>query len=195
MTVSVAGKQGADSSLPFGIRNPTPASPSPTVPVWVLAQTYPRLAGSSEPGGATTSNRKTFDFGPLEPGKTTEAVWKLSAGRGRPLHPSLRRRCGAQRDGQGETAAGVKPGGSFVVRISETPPNTTVTDYGQIVEIGKSGKGSKCGPAMRRRLRAGSSSLSLALVAPSACGGLGGVERLLRPRDGHRRPPRAPASG
>ena len=35
------------------------------------------------------------------------------------------------------TAAGVAPGGSFRVTISSAPPNTIVTDNGEVVEIGK----------------------------------------------------------
>ena len=64
---------------PSAIRDPQPDLAQPDRPVWVLAAGYPKLAGSSEPGGAETSNRKTFDFGPLKPGATAEAVWKLSA--------------------------------------------------------------------------------------------------------------------
>ena len=79
ITIGIAGEQGTSSSLPFGIHDPQVGLAQSDRPVWVLAQTYPRLAGSSEPGGTSTSNPKTFDFGPLKPGQTTNAVWKLSA--------------------------------------------------------------------------------------------------------------------
>ena len=92
VTISIAGKQGQTSSLPFGVRDPQAGLAQPDRPVWVLAAGYPKLAGSAEPGGATTSNRKTFDFGPLKPGETTEAVWKLSAVKAGQLHPALPRR-------------------------------------------------------------------------------------------------------
>jgi len=57
ISVSIYGTAGQSSSLPFGIRDPSPGLAQPDRPVWVLAQTYPRLAGSEEPGGATTSAR------------------------------------------------------------------------------------------------------------------------------------------
>ena len=44
-----------------------------------------------------------------------------------------------------ETTGGVKPGGTFAVNISTTPPATEVTDSGEMVEIGKGGKGSRSG--------------------------------------------------
>ena len=62
--------------------------PSPTGRSGSSPQSYPRLAGSSEPGGATTSNRKTFDFGPLKPGATTERGLEAERGQGRPASRS-----------------------------------------------------------------------------------------------------------
>ena len=79
MIVSIAGREGQASTLPFGIRDPQPELAQPDRPVWVLAAQYPKFAGSSEPGGAGTSNPKTFDFGALKPGATANVVWKLSA--------------------------------------------------------------------------------------------------------------------
>ena len=79
VTISIGGKEGAASSLPFAIHDPQPGLSQGDRPVWVLAESYPRFAGSSEPGGASTSNRKTFALGPLKPGATATAIWKLSA--------------------------------------------------------------------------------------------------------------------
>jgi hypothetical protein len=47
VTVSIAGKEGQDSSLPFGIRDPQSGLAQPDRPVWVLAAGYPRLPDSS----------------------------------------------------------------------------------------------------------------------------------------------------
>jgi hypothetical protein len=121
VTISIAGKAGRGSSLPFGVRDPTPGLAQAERPVWVLAASYPRLFGSSEPGGATTSNRKTFAFGPLKPGKTTEAVWKLSA----------------VKAGHFTLLYGVAAGGSIATEISAVPPDTEVTDSGEVVEVEK----------------------------------------------------------
>lgn len=139
VTFTIAGKQGVESSLPFGVSDQGADLATPERPVWVLAQTYPRLQGSSEPGGATTSNRKTFDFGPLKPGATTSAVWKLSAVR--PGRYTLLYSVGAGLGGNAsaKTTGGVAPGGSFATDISEELPETEVTDSGEIVEV-KEGK-------------------------------------------------------
>jgi hypothetical protein len=134
VTISVAGKEGQASSLPFGIRDPQPGLAQPDRPVWVLAATYPRLLGSDQPGGASTSNRKTFSFGPLKPGASTRAVWKLSAVKAG--HFTLRYSVAAGLSGtaKAKTSGGVAPGGSFVTGISSVPPDTEVTDSGEVVE-------------------------------------------------------------
>jgi hypothetical protein len=143
VTVSIAGKEGQTSSLPFGIHDPQPELAQPDRPVWVLAESFPKLAGSEEPGGATTSSHKTFDFGALKPGATVEGVWKLSAVKGGRYTLLYDVNAGLNGGAKAKTASGVQPGGSFVVRISQRPPETEVTDSGQIVEIGKSKTGSK----------------------------------------------------
>jgi hypothetical protein len=138
VTVSIAGRAGQTSSLPFGIHDPQPGLSQPDRPVWVLAEHFPKLAGSSKPGGAATSNRKTFDFGPLKPGDTTNAVWKLSAVKTGRYTLVYRIDAGLSGTAKAETTGGVAPGGSFAARISSATPNTIVTDSGEVVEIGKS---------------------------------------------------------
>jgi hypothetical protein len=107
----------------------------------VLEETYPRLHGSVDPGGASTANRKTFGFGELDPGETVRAVWKLSAVR--PGKFTLLYKINAGPDGAAKatTSGGVIPGGSFTAEISERLPETEVTDNGEIVEIKKQQKG------------------------------------------------------
>jgi hypothetical protein len=134
VTVSIAGKEGQTSSLPFGIHDPQTGLAQPDRPVWVLAQTYPRLVGSSDPGGASTSNRKTFSFGPLKPGATTEAVWKLSAVKAGKFTLLYEIDAGLSGSVKAQTTGGVAPGGSFATEISAVPPDTEVTDNGEVVE-------------------------------------------------------------
>jgi hypothetical protein len=134
VTLSIAGKKGQDSSLPFGIRDPQTGLAQPDRPVWVLAQTYPRLAGSSDPGGASTSNRKTFSFGPLKPGATTEALWKLSAVRAGKYTVLYKIDAGVSGTAKAKTTGGVAAGGSFVTEITAALPDTEVTDDGEVVE-------------------------------------------------------------
>jgi hypothetical protein len=136
VTISIAGKEGQASSLPFGTSNPQTGLAQPDRPVWVLAAGYPRLHGSAEPGGATSSNRKTFSFGPLKPGKTTEAVWKLSAVKAGKFTVLYKIDAGLSGTAKAETN-GVAAGGSFATEISAVPPDTEVTDDGEVVEKAK----------------------------------------------------------
>jgi hypothetical protein len=134
VTMSIAGKAGQTSPLPFGIRDPTPGLAQPERPVWVLSEGYPRLAGSSSPGGASSSNRKTFVLGPLKPGATTRAVWKLSAVKSGHFTLLYEIDAGLSGTAKAKTSGGVAPGGSFVTEISAVPPDTEVTDDGEVVE-------------------------------------------------------------
>jgi hypothetical protein len=133
VTVSIAGKAGQTSALPFGIRDSQTGLAQPDRPVWVLAQGYPRLAGSSDPGGASTSNRKTFSFGPLKPDATTAAVWKLSAVKAGRFTVLYRIDAGLSGTAKAETN-GVAAGGSFATEVSAALPDTEVTDSGEVVE-------------------------------------------------------------
>jgi hypothetical protein len=135
VTFTIAGKEGVNSPLPFGVRDPQAGLAQPERPVWVLAQTYPRLAGSSKPGGATTSNRKTFDFGPLKPGQSTDAVWKLSAVRAGKFTLLYTIDAALGGNAKAVTKGGVTPGGSFATEITAALPETEVTDSGEVVEI------------------------------------------------------------
>jgi hypothetical protein len=135
VTFTIAGKRGGESSLPFGISEPQPELAQPERPVWVLAATYPRLHGSSDPGGASSSNRKTFDFGELEPGATTKAIWKLSAVRAGKYTLLYRIDAGLSGKARAKTTGGVAPGGSFATEISERLPETEVNGNGEIVEV------------------------------------------------------------
>jgi hypothetical protein len=139
LTVSftIKGQEGEDSSLPFGVSDPQPELAQPDRPVWVLAATYPRLHGSSDPGGASTSSPKTFSFGPLKPGESTQAVWKLSAVRAGKYTLLYKIDAGLSGNAAAETEGGVAPGGSFATEVSDRLPETEVTDSGEIVEIEK----------------------------------------------------------
>jgi hypothetical protein len=135
VTISVGGKDGQASSLPFGVRSPEPGLAQPDRPVWALSEKYPKLVGTDESAGAENAIRKTFAFGPLKPGETTEAVWKLSATRTGSYRLLYAIGAGLSGEAKAETAAGVEPGGSFAVRITAAPPETIVTDSGEVVEV------------------------------------------------------------
>lgn len=156
VSVSIAGKQGQTSSLPFGIHDPQPELAQPDRPVWVLAEGSPQIAGSDNPtvagnvknpGGTETANGKTFDLGALKPGKTVEATWKLSAVKAGEWTVLWSVDAGLSGEAKAKTSGGVQPGGSFTAHIDQQPPESEVTDSGEVVEIGKSkrGGGSKRG--------------------------------------------------
>ena len=134
VTITIAGKEGETSSLPFGIRDPQPGLAQPDRPVWVLAQTYPRLAGSSDPGGASSANPKTFVLGSLKPGRTTAAVWKLSAVRAGRYNLRYDIAAGLTGSAKTRTTGGVAAGGSFATEISAALPDVEVTDSGEVLE-------------------------------------------------------------
>jgi hypothetical protein len=134
VSVSIAGNAGQTSTLPFAIHDPQPDLAQPDRPVWVLAAHYPKFAGSSAPGGAETSNQKTFDFGRLKPGRTADLVWKLSAVRGGHYDLLYAINAGLGNQVKTKTGGGVKPGGSFSVQISPARLDKEVNDSGEVVE-------------------------------------------------------------
>jgi hypothetical protein len=139
ITISIAGSQGRNSIRPFSIRDPQPNLAAPDRPVWILEEDWPKLAGQTESAGAITANEKTFAFGALRPGDTTEAVWKVT-----PVQPgkytlTYEVDAGLGGKAKAKTADGNQPSGSFVVQISDAPPQTRVNDQGQVVEIESGG--------------------------------------------------------
>lgn len=138
VTINIEGKEGEGARIPFAIHDPQPGLAGPDRPVWVLAATYPRLANSSAPGGAETSNLKTYTFGALKPGKSVEAVWKLSAVRAGKYTVGYEVEAGLSGKARAKTSAGVRPGGTFVTDISTELPETEVNAAGEIVEIKRS---------------------------------------------------------
>ncbi len=145
VTVDVEGKEGEGTRIPFAIRDPQPGLAGADRPVLVLAATYPRLAGSSEPSGAETSNLKTYSFGGIAPGKSVEAIWKLSAVRAGKYTIAYEIDASLSGEAKAETSSGAKPGGTFVTDITTELPETEVNAAGEIVEIkrgdGKQGSG------------------------------------------------------
>jgi hypothetical protein len=134
VSISVGGKEGEASTLPFGIRDPQHGLAQPDRPVWVLAEHYPKLTDSAKPGGAETSNQKTFDFGPLPPGAATEAVWKLSAVKAGHYTLLYTVEAGLSGTAKAKTGGGATPGGSFAVDVSSARHDAEVTDSGEVIE-------------------------------------------------------------
>jgi hypothetical protein len=137
VSFSVGGERGANSSLPFGYRSPEPGLAQPDRPIWVLSENYPKESGSETRAGAETAAHKTFHFGPLKPGATVEAVWKLNAVRTGDHRLLYEIAAGLDGKARAETAAGKPAGGSFAAQITEVPPETVVKDNGEVVPAPK----------------------------------------------------------
>lgn len=142
VTVNIEGKEGEGAQIPFAVRDSQAGLANSARPVWVLAATYPRLANSSKPGGAATASDRTYSFGPVKPGKSVEAIWKLSAVRAGKYTLGYEISAGLNGEAKAKTSSGATPGGTFVATISTELPETEVNGAGEIVEIksGKSGK-------------------------------------------------------
>ncbi len=141
VTIGVIGEDGENSALPFGISDPQEGLAQADRPVWVLSEGYPRFVGSSAPGGASTSNRKTFALGELKPNETASAVWKLSAVKAGDWKLAYRVGAGLSAEVKAETPNGEVPKGIFVADITAELPETEVTDDGEVVEIDDRRKG------------------------------------------------------
>ena len=121
--------------LPFSTFDPQPGLADPDRPVWVLENDYPKLVGEKSNAGAETANRKTFDFGPLEPGKTIEALWRVTPVRAGNYFLDYRVDAGLQGKARAVTGDGSPATGSFTVKISSEPPQTRVNDKGDVVVV------------------------------------------------------------
>lgn len=126
---------GADAGS-FEVRSDQPGLANPSRPVWVLDNKYPRLVGQPPPKGLSGGFRvqtDTFGFGPLEPGETKEAVWRLTPAEAGTY--TLRYEVAAGLDGNARavTANGGVVKGGFVVKITDKPPRARVTDRGRVV--------------------------------------------------------------
>jgi hypothetical protein len=138
-----------DAIRPFSVRDPQPNLAAPDRPVWVLENDYPKLAGETTPAGAKTANEKTFSFGSLDPGKTVEAVWRVTPVRSGTYTLDYQVDAGLTGKAKAVTADGNPPTGSFVVQISAEPPQTRVNDQGDVVVIPGQGGGSGSGSASK----------------------------------------------
>jgi hypothetical protein len=119
---------------PFSTFDKQPGLADPDRPVWVLENDYPKLAGETNPAGAQTANDKTFDFGSLKPGRTVEAIWKVTPVMAGIFTLDYQVDAGLTGKAKAVTSDGGPPTGSFVVKISDVPPDTRVNDQGEVVQ-------------------------------------------------------------
>jgi len=128
---SGAGGQGS-----FSVRSDQPGLASPSRPVWILENKYPRIAGDAAPLGSspgTTAQTNTFAFGPLPAGEAREMIWRVTPVRGGTYTLNYEIAAGLQGKAEAVTADGSEPEGKFVVTISTRPPQASVDDQGNVV--------------------------------------------------------------
>ncbi len=96
----------------FNYRSTEEGLADPERPVWVI---------NKVPAGSESSGVNTYRLGRLKPGKTVEAVWRLSAVRAG-TH-TVKYKIAGDFEGQGKTvlADGSAPEGAFVVTITTVP--------------------------------------------------------------------------
>lgn len=135
VSVSLAGAEGRESVQPFSIRDRQPDLSLPYRPVWILEEGYPREVGQSGRGGAQTSNQRTFNFGPLDPGRTVEAIWKVTAVRAGDYRLRYVVDAGVGGEAKAVSPSGAAVAGTFGVRVSQVTPQQTVNDKGEVVTI------------------------------------------------------------
>jgi hypothetical protein len=137
------GDQKADG--PFNVRSEQEGLADPNRPVWILEHGYPKLLDPAvaaselddEPtAGAETAAVDTYAFGPLEPGDSVAAVWRVTPVEGGTYTVHYEVAGGLDGKAKAVTADGSPVEGEFVATISTKPPKTRVTDSGRVVTQG-----------------------------------------------------------
>jgi hypothetical protein len=134
------GDEKADGS--FNVRSEQEGLADPNRPVWILENEYPKLLEDGielselddEPtAGAETAAVDTYAFGPLAPNESVNAVWRVTPVEGGTYTVHYEVAGGLDGRAKAVTADGSPVEGEFVVTISTKPPNTRVTDSGEVV--------------------------------------------------------------
>ena len=134
---AVIGLPGRGSTLAFAYADPQPGLAYDQRPVWVLENGYPKLAGTTGRGGASTSSERTFNFRELEPGATARMIWRVTAAKPGTYRVSYRISAGLGGDAVAVDNAGEQPRGLLPARITARARLTRVNEKGQVVPISK----------------------------------------------------------
>jgi hypothetical protein len=134
------GDQKADGS--FNVRSDQEGLADPNRPVWILENGYPKVLEvgvdlselDDEPtAGAETAATDTYAFGPLAPGESITAVWRVTPVVGGTFTVHYEVAGGLDGKAKAVNADGSLVEKEFVATISTKPPNTRVTDSGEVV--------------------------------------------------------------
>jgi hypothetical protein len=148
LAITISTDPNANES--FSIRSPQPGLADPSRSVWILENGYPKYVGQTVSAGADAAQTKTFAFGALEPGATKNIVWSLTPVIAGTYTIDYRIEAGLEGKAVAVTNDGSVPEGEFVVRISDTPPQTRVDDNGKVVPITPSDIIGQAGSAEQR---------------------------------------------
>lgn len=129
---------GLGSTLAFAYRDRQEGLAQPQRPVWVLEEGYPKLAGTVGRGGAATANRRTFNFGELDPGDTANMVWRVTALKPGSYRLGWRVSAGLGTGTTAELPDGTQPRGVLPVRIGNRARLTRVDENGEVVPLSPS---------------------------------------------------------
>ncbi len=134
----------AKADGPFNIRSEQEGLADPNRPVWILEDDYPKVVTvdvepselDGEPtAGAETAATDTFAFGPVAPGDSVTAVWRVTPVIAGTYTVHYEVAGGLDGKAKAVTADGSPVEGEFVATISAKPPNTRVTDSGEVVIV------------------------------------------------------------
>lgn len=136
------GDEKADGS--FNLRSEQEGLADPNRPVWILENDYPKLLEAptdlseldQEPtAGAETAATDTYAFGPLPPGESIHAVWRVTPVTGGTYTVHYEVAGGIDGRAKAVTADGGPVEGEFVATIATKPPRARVTDSGKVETV------------------------------------------------------------
>lgn len=126
---------GLGSTLAFAYADQQEGLAMNQRPVWVIEEGWPKLAGTKGRGGATTADRRTFEFGELPPGETANMVWRLVAAKPGRFRVKYEISAGLGGDTRAVDAQGEVPTGVLPVRISNLARLTEINQKGEVVPL------------------------------------------------------------
>jgi hypothetical protein len=142
LAVTVFVDNGADG--PFSVRLEQPNVSDPNRPVWILEEGYPKVLtpgtdrkdlDDEPPGGATVAQTNTFAFGPVGPGESKTIVWRVTPVRAGTYTVHYELAGSVTGKARAVTPDGKPFEGQRVVTISDKPPQSRVTDAGEVETV------------------------------------------------------------
>ncbi len=131
-----------DADGPFSLRSDQPGLANPNRPVWILEQDYPKLTtpatdrneiDDAPTAGAEAAQTNTFSFGSVAPNGSVQAVWRVTPVQAGTYTLHYEIAAGLTGNAKAVTADGSTPEGSFVVTITDKPPQARVKPNGDVV--------------------------------------------------------------